>query len=80
VITADTPAARRCLRDGEGGFLVPAGDAAALAARLQALASAPAALAAAAAAARPVYDRCFAPRPIGERLLRALQPLSGGAP
>jgi glycosyltransferase involved in cell wall biosynthesis len=78
VVTADTEAVRRCLCDGEGAFLVPAGDAAALAARLRALAAEPSVLAAAAAAARGVYERCFAPVPVGARLLEALAVLPGG--
>ena len=39
LVTADTPAARELLRDGESALLVPAGDAAALAAALRRLAA-----------------------------------------
>ena len=41
LVTADTPAARELLRDGESALLVPAGDAAALAAAVRRLASDP---------------------------------------
>jgi glycosyltransferase involved in cell wall biosynthesis len=41
LVTADTPAARELLRDGESALLVPAGDAAALAAAVRRLASEP---------------------------------------
>jgi glycosyltransferase involved in cell wall biosynthesis len=41
LITADTPAARELLVDGESALLVPAGDAAALAAAIRRLASSP---------------------------------------
>lgn len=76
VVTADTPALRRWLADGDGAFLVPAGDPAALARRLADLVATPAALAAAAAAARPIYDRCFAVQRTGERLHRLLNGLA----
>lgn len=75
VITADVPAVRAVLRDGEGAFLVPPGDASALAARLRELAAAPSALVAAAAAARPVYDREFAVARSGQRLCALLDGL-----
>jgi glycosyltransferase involved in cell wall biosynthesis len=68
VVTAGTPAIRRVLQDGEGAFLVPAGDAGLLGARLRELAAAPDRLQAAAALARGVYDRNFAPAVIGARL------------
>ena len=41
LVTADTPAARELLRDGESALLVPAGDAAALAAAVRRLAADP---------------------------------------
>ncbi|MGE3172822.1 MAG: glycosyltransferase [Planctomycetota bacterium] len=71
VITADTPAARAALGDGAPAFLVPAGDAPALAARLQELARQPELLGAAAARARAVHDRCFSTQASGAQL-RAL--------
>lgn len=75
VVTADTPAMRRVLTDGDGGFLVPPGDPAALTARLTALAGQPAALARAAAGARACYDAHFAVARSGATLCRLLADL-----
>lgn len=59
VVSAETPALLRWL-DGSGAvFVVPAGDADALAAELSRLANEPARLIEACAAARPAYDRWF---------------------
>lgn len=68
VITADTPPVRRLCGDRGAALLVPAGDAAALAQALTALAADRAPLRAAAALARPTYDRSFAIDCTGRRL------------
>lgn len=68
VITADTPAMRRVVADGRGGFLVPAADANALATRLGELAQQPELLQQAAGTARAIYDRHFAVQVTGARL------------
>lgn len=92
VITADTPALRRVLGTDAAGacgragvFLVPPGDSAALAARLQELAAAPALLAAAASAARALHDDQFAVARTGARFAGLLArlvatPHAGGEP
>jgi len=73
VVTADTPAVNGWL-DGSGAcFTTPAGDAAALANELAALAADPARVARAAAAARPAYDRHFATDRSAERWRQLLE-------
>lgn len=68
VITADTRPVRRLCGDDQAALLVPAGDAAALADKLQQLARDDAALQRAAAQARATYDRSFAVAATGKRL------------
>jgi len=75
VVTADTVAVRAVLDEGDGVFLVPAGDATALAARLSELAARPAQLATAGVAARAAYDRCFCVARSGRRLCELFEAL-----
>jgi glycosyltransferase involved in cell wall biosynthesis len=75
VVTADTAAVRAVLGEDDGVFLVPAGDAGMLAARLAQLAARPAQLAVAGVRARAAYDRCFAVERSGRRLCELLEAL-----
>ena len=78
VITADTPPLRRLAGAVAPCFLVAAGDAAALAQRLDQLAADRPALVAAAAAARACYDRHFAVAATGEKLCELLAAATRG--
>ena len=71
VVTADSPAARECLSRGEDCLLVPAGDAAALAAAIDALQDRDR-RAALGAAALEHYRRRFTPAAVAGALLAAL--------
>ena len=57
LVTADTPAARELLTDGDDALLVPAGDAPALAAAVRSLADSPALVERLGAAGRATYER-----------------------
>ena len=72
VVTADGDGAREWLRDGEDALLVPAGDAAALAARLRRLLDADE-RARLGRAALALYRRAFTPAAVAGRLLAALE-------
>lgn len=76
VITADTPAVREVLADGESALLVPAGDGPALGAALARLAADPPLRARLAAAGHDAYRRLGAPPAAAAALLRALTPLT----
>lgn len=78
VVTADTPAVAQWLDGSGAAFLSPAGDADALAANLQALASDRRLVVAAAAAARPAYDRAFGTARLAARWTAALQRVGVG--
>ncbi len=67
LVTADTPAARELLRDGESGLLVPPGDAPALAAALRRLASDPELGRRIGAGGRAAYESRASERVLGER-------------
>ena len=75
VITADTPAARELLTDGENALLVPAGDAAALAAAVRRVAADPELARRLAAAGRAAFEANASEEVLGKRwrgLLEAL--------
>ncbi len=76
VVTADTPAVREVLTDGESALLVPAGDGPALGAALAGLAADPALRARLADAGHGVFTRLGAPEAAADALLRALTPLT----
>ncbi|HET8606983.1 MAG TPA: glycosyltransferase [Gaiellaceae bacterium] len=67
LVTADTPAARELLADGESALLVPPGDPAALAAALRRLAADPALLARLSAGGRAAYERQASEEVLGRR-------------
>jgi glycosyltransferase involved in cell wall biosynthesis len=67
LVTADTPAARELLRDGQDALLVPPGDPAALAAAVGRLAEQPELAARLAAAGRKTYEERASERVLGER-------------
>lgn len=67
VLTADTPAVCQWLEGSGAVFLVPAGNAAALAGMLRELVAAPLRVGAAAALARPTYDRHFGTAQLARR-------------
>ena len=73
LVTADTPAARELLRDGESALLVPPGDPAALAAALRILAGDPALAERIAVGGRAVYEREASERVLGKRWLGLLE-------
>jgi glycosyltransferase involved in cell wall biosynthesis len=67
VVTADTPAARELLVDGESALLVPPGDPAALAGAVQRLAADPALARRIAAGGRAAYERAASETVLGAR-------------
>ena len=67
LITADTPAARELLADGESALLVPAGDATALAAAIRRLRDDPEHARRIAAAGRAAYERAASEAVLGKR-------------
>ena len=69
IITADTPGAREVLRDGRDALLVPAGDAAALAAALARLVQDPDLRARLGTQARRRYEEAGAPSPVADRFI-----------
>jgi glycosyltransferase involved in cell wall biosynthesis len=69
IITADTPGAREVLRDGRDALLVPAGDAAALAAALARLVQDPDLRARLGTQARCRYEEAGAPSPVADRFI-----------
>jgi glycosyltransferase involved in cell wall biosynthesis len=71
--TADTPAARALLRDGESALLVPAGDAPALAGALRRLGDDPGLRARLASGARAVWEARLRPDRVVEGLVEALE-------
>jgi glycosyltransferase involved in cell wall biosynthesis len=73
VITADTPAARELLDDGDSALLVPPGDAAALAEALRRLAADEGLRTAIAARGRRVFEERASRRVLGERWRAALE-------
>lgn len=75
VITADTAAVRRLLRPGHDCEVCPAGDPAALAARLEELRASPDRLQRLAPAARERYERTFSRAALARRLRRLLDAL-----
>ncbi len=79
IITADTPGIREVLTHGVDAVLVPAGQPAALAAALIALAGDPAARRALGAAARARYEQVGTPAAVAAPLVRALAG-AGAAP
>lgn len=72
IVTADTPGAREVLTDGENAILVPAGDAAALAAAMIRLAGDPELRARLGDAAQRRFREIGAPAAVAARLLGAL--------
>jgi glycosyltransferase involved in cell wall biosynthesis len=75
LVTADTPAARELLRDGESALLVPAGDPAALAETLRRLAAEPALAAALAAGGLAAYRARASEHVLGGRWRGLLEQL-----
>jgi glycosyltransferase involved in cell wall biosynthesis len=73
VVTADTPAARSLLRDGESALLVPAGDPEALAAAILRLRDDPALRGRLAAGAKRVWGERLRPDRVVEGLVQALE-------
>ena len=67
LVTADTPAARELLRDGESALLVPPGDAAALAEAVRRLASDPELAVRLAEGGRDAYEREASEQVLGQR-------------
>jgi glycosyltransferase involved in cell wall biosynthesis len=67
LVTADTPAARELLADGESALLVPPGDPAALAAALRRLAADRELAKRLSAGGRAAFDRCASEDVLGER-------------
>ncbi len=67
LVTADTPAARELLADGESALLVPPGDPAALAAALRRLATDRGLLVRLSAGGRDVYERRASEEVLGQR-------------
>jgi glycosyltransferase involved in cell wall biosynthesis len=80
VVTADTPAARELLSDGRDALLVPAGDPAALAAAVAALADDPARRRVVGEAGRATWEAHCTPRAIGADLLARLAELAPARP
>jgi glycosyltransferase involved in cell wall biosynthesis len=77
LVTADTPAARELLRDGQDALLVPPGDPAALAAAVGRLAEQPELAARLAAAGRKTYEERASERVLGERWRGLVERLVG---
>ena len=75
LVTADTPAARELLADGDSGLLVPPGDAAALAAAVRRLASDSALRERLSRAGRQAYDRDASEDVLGRRWRALLEGL-----
>jgi glycosyltransferase involved in cell wall biosynthesis len=77
LVTADTPAARELLRDGEDALLVPPGDPAALAAGVRRLAEDPGLAVHLGTAGRATYEARASERVLGERWRGLLERLVG---
>jgi glycosyltransferase involved in cell wall biosynthesis len=75
VVTADTPAARELLTDGQSALLVPPGDAGALAAALRRLAGDSPLAHRVAAAGRATYEAKASEQVLGQRWRRLLEEL-----
>src|SRR5439155_19412677 len=75
LVTADTPAARELLVDGESALLVPPGDPGALAAAVRRLATDPALAARVSAGGRAAYERTASRSGLGARWRRLLERL-----
>ncbi len=80
VVTADTPAARALVRDGEEALLVPAGDPAALASALERLRDDPGLRARLAEGARRLWGARLAPGRVVEGLMESLERLCRDRP
>lgn len=76
LVTADTPAARELLTDGESALLVPAGDPAALAGAVRRLAADAVLAERIGAGGRAAYEREASERALGQRWLRLLERLA----
>ncbi len=76
LVTADTPAARELLTDGETALLVPAGDAGALAAAVSTLAADPALAERIGAAGRAAYEARASEAVLGERWRSLLEQIT----
>jgi glycosyltransferase involved in cell wall biosynthesis len=77
LVTADTPAARELLHDGDDALLVPPGDPAALAAAVRRLAADPGLARRLGAAGRATYEAQASERVLGERWRGLLERLVG---